>query len=424
MDSEKQDSIWMSLILESSGQGICGLDLHGKTTFANLAAARMVGLELQEIVGKSQHSLWHHTKADGTPYPHEECPIYAAYHDGCIHRKDDEVFWRKDGTCFPVEYISTPMRDESGTLVGAVVVFSDITERKLAEEKLKKSASSLLETQTVARIGNWEYDVVTNRTAWSKEMFRIFGFDPEGPSPSWPEHRRVIHPEDWGYIDTAVRTAMAAGTPYEVEFRIIQPNHDIIWACSIGKIDKNSKGEIARFYGTVQDITDRKKTEDALKKAKAFNESALNAIDDIFYVFDVSGKFLNWNSTFRHVSGYTDAELALKRPTDFFAGEDIQRITKAVERIFKEGVSKEFADFIAKDGRRIPYELHGAALKDDQGQMIGFSGTGRDLTERKRLDKELQEKVVSLEKTNKAMLGRELRMIELKDRIKELEKGR
>ena len=127
MDKTTQDAI-----LESAGEGIYGLDLEGTTTFANPAAIRMTGWSLDELLGKLQHSQIHHSKADGTPYPREACPIYAALRDGEIHQKEDEVFWRKNGTSFPVAYTSNPLLKE-GKLAGAVVIFRDITERKNRE---------------------------------------------------------------------------------------------------------------------------------------------------------------------------------------------------------------------------------------------------------------------------------------------------
>ena len=123
-------------ILESVGEGIYGVDVDGNTTFVNPAAEQMMGFSAEELIGKPQHALIHHTRADGTAYPREECHIYAAFHDGKIHREDGEVFWRKDGTSFPVEYESTPIY-ENKKIVGAVVNFRDISERKESEEKLK-----------------------------------------------------------------------------------------------------------------------------------------------------------------------------------------------------------------------------------------------------------------------------------------------
>lgn len=121
------------LILEAAGEGIYGLDHEGKTTFANPAALAMSGWTIEEMVGEYQHAMIHHSHADGTPYPRHECPIYMALRDGLVHHSDSEVFWRKDGTSFPVAYTSTPIL-EAGRPVGAVVLFQNISERKRREE--------------------------------------------------------------------------------------------------------------------------------------------------------------------------------------------------------------------------------------------------------------------------------------------------
>ena len=126
------------LILEAAGEGIYGLDCEGNTTFLNPAAATMLGWEVDALVGQPMHKLLHHTKPDGSAFPKEQCSIYAAFKDGAVHHVDDEVFWRKDGSSFPVDYTSTPIH-ENGKLAGAVVVFKDITERKQAEQELRKA---------------------------------------------------------------------------------------------------------------------------------------------------------------------------------------------------------------------------------------------------------------------------------------------
>ena len=125
-------------ILQAAGEGIYGLGVDGNCTFVNRAAAEMTGWSAEETIGTSIHYKHHHTHADGSHYPHTDCPIYKAVHDGEIHHKDDEVFWRKDGSSFPVEYTSTPIY-EDGKLAGAVVVFKDISERKRAEQKLMEA---------------------------------------------------------------------------------------------------------------------------------------------------------------------------------------------------------------------------------------------------------------------------------------------
>ena len=127
------------MVLKSAGEGIFGLDLHGRVTFVNPAASDMTGWSTQDVLGRPLHNLLHHTKSDGASYPSEECPIYAAFTTGTTHRRDDEVFWRKDGTSFPVEYTSNPIF-EDGEIVGAVVTFRDISERKALQEQLHHQA--------------------------------------------------------------------------------------------------------------------------------------------------------------------------------------------------------------------------------------------------------------------------------------------
>ena len=131
------------LILNSVGEGVYGLDTQGNTTFVNPAAASLIGWEMNDLIGKSMHAILHHSKPDGSVYPCEECHIYAAFKEGTIRRVDNEVFWRKDGTSFPVEYISTPMHNEKGELVGSVVTFRDITQRKLSESILQRTNEEL-----------------------------------------------------------------------------------------------------------------------------------------------------------------------------------------------------------------------------------------------------------------------------------------
>ena len=135
---------WMQrqnkLLLDSAGEGIYAIDAEGRTQFVNPAAAAMLGYEVPDLIGQLMHALLHHTRADGQLYPLSECPIYQSIHDGQVYSADNEVFWRKDGTSFDVEYSSTPLLEE-GQIVGALVTFQDITERR-------RSEMSLLESET------------------------------------------------------------------------------------------------------------------------------------------------------------------------------------------------------------------------------------------------------------------------------------
>ena len=130
------------LILRAAGEGIYGVNAEGITTFVNPAAERMLGWSAGELVGRDMHATVHHTHADGREYANHDCPIYAAFRDGTVHKVDTEVFWRKDGTPLYVEYTSTPIR-ERGRLLGAVIVFRDITVRRESEERLRHALAEV-----------------------------------------------------------------------------------------------------------------------------------------------------------------------------------------------------------------------------------------------------------------------------------------
>ena len=130
------------LILSSTVEGILGLNSRGVHTFINPAAAKMLGYEVEELIGRPSHSIWHHTKPDGTRYPREECPILIACREGTGCHVTDDIFWRKNGTGFSVEYNSVPIY-EYGLPAGAVVTFTDNTERRNREEEIKKALGLL-----------------------------------------------------------------------------------------------------------------------------------------------------------------------------------------------------------------------------------------------------------------------------------------
>jgi formate hydrogenlyase transcriptional activator len=146
------------LILDSASEAICGCDSEGICLFANPSAARMLGYDHPaELLGKNMHALEHHTRKDGSPYPIEECPIYMGFQKNENVHRDDEVYWRKDGTSFPVEFWSHIVIREGKTL-GAVITFIDITERKEAEAALRKSEE---QNRTLLQINN---AIITNLT--------------------------------------------------------------------------------------------------------------------------------------------------------------------------------------------------------------------------------------------------------------------
>ena len=132
------------LMLTSVGDGIYCVDTNGLCTFINPAAKRLLGRTDGDVLGQNIHYVHHHTHDDGTHYPVEECPIYAAIRDGVVHEGIQEVFWKHDGTPFPVEFTSTPIISD-GSIIGAVVVFRDISQRMETEKQLREALTEVSE---------------------------------------------------------------------------------------------------------------------------------------------------------------------------------------------------------------------------------------------------------------------------------------
>jgi len=132
-----------TLILNSVADGIYGVDDSGNSTFVNQAMEKITGWPAEEIIGKNQHELLHHTRADGSPFPACECPVYATFKDSVPRIIQDDIFWKKDGSSFPVEYASSPLKDDKGKTIGSVVIFRDVSDRKKAEEQARQHLNEL-----------------------------------------------------------------------------------------------------------------------------------------------------------------------------------------------------------------------------------------------------------------------------------------
>ena len=265
---------------------------NGLLCYMNPAGLTMMGAaDLQQIIGKQALSIVHPDSQN------EVIKRMGLVASGITVPAMEEKLIRLDGTTFDAEVIAlaTTYNDQPA---GQVVV-RDITERKRVEEKLTKSEFALKEAQQVAHIGNWDYSVLDDKPNWSEELFKIFERKPADGEPSWVEHKASIHPDDWEKTDSTVQKAIEDGSPYEAEFRIIKPDKSIKWAFTIGKAVKDANGKVYRLYGTVQDITERKRVEEALSHSHDLmnyviehNQSAIAVHDrDLKYIY-VSQRYL------------------------------------------------------------------------------------------------------------------------------------
>jgi len=141
------------LIVNSVADGIVGVDMDGRTTFANRAMNRITGWHEDDLIGARLHKVIHHTHADGNKHPANQCPVYLTYKNSVSQFIDDDVFWKKDGTSFPVEYTSTPIKNHQDETVGSVVVFRDISEQKKAEEEARQHQADLAHVARLSTMG-------------------------------------------------------------------------------------------------------------------------------------------------------------------------------------------------------------------------------------------------------------------------------
>ena len=386
-----------TLILTQAGEGIYGIDVNGNTTFANPSAASMLGYRVEDLLGRHMHDLLHHSKPDGSRYPVEECPIRAAVLDGQVHRVVDEMFWRKDGTGFPVEYVSTPIR-EADKVVGAVVVFRDITARRQAESALRASEERLELVIQGSSDGFWDGRVLPDehwsspRTPiwWSPRIKALLGYsDEEFPDvlESWTSR---LHPEDRERVFAAVTAHMERRIPYDVEYRLLTKAGDYHWFRARGQAIWNAEGRVVRMAGSLQSIMDRKRTEEAIHRSKQLLEEVANNTTAVIYVKDLDGRFLFVNRRFEELFklptgqavGRTNHEIFPRDIADAFRANDLE--------VLRQDRTIEYEEFAPQPDGLHTYISIKLPLRDQTGRPYATCGISTDITERKRIEAALR----------------------------------
>ncbi len=262
------------LILSSAGEGIFGVDLSGNVVFINDAACRMVGFAADELMGKGVHEIIHHTRANGDFYPVEECPMRRAFIEGLSSRIDDEVLWRKDGTSFPVEYSAMPV-NRGDEMIGAVISFQDVTERREAEEALRKSEEGLKNILTTAAEGFWQVDNNAVTQDVNDAMCTIMGRTKE----------EAIGVSMFEFLDdeniTIVMNQLKLrkkGESGSYDLTISRPDGSKVSTILSAAPLFDSEGVKIGSFAMVSDITDRKKSELEVIRSKGIAEDALSVV--------------------------------------------------------------------------------------------------------------------------------------------------
>lgn len=262
-------------VFDNVSVGMALVNVDGYTILANEADCQFLGYTLEELIGM------HFTEFTHPEDLAIDLELYNSLLTGEIGsyvidkryiRKDKAVVWGRLSVSL--------IKNKDGSLLYTVIVCEDITVRKQAEEALQQSEAKLAAAQRVARIGNWELDIITRKIVGSEELFRIFGFSSERKEYDYQEVLQVCFPEDRERLLQAISRAISEGKSFEIDFKAVRRDGLIIYNQARGEAVFNSQGRVIRLFGTVQDITERKQLEELLQ-SQVQKEEALNRVIQI-----------------------------------------------------------------------------------------------------------------------------------------------
>jgi len=375
---------------DSISDTVCLLDLQGTVQRCNRTFRDLVDKPFQEIIGRSCNEVLCKSSE-----PIEDCPLIRMRDSG--RREEKELSLNDRWYHVTVD----PVLDEKGNLTGAVHVMSDITERKQAEEKIRRSEESLAEAQRIAHLGNWDWNIVHNNLHWSDEEYRIFKLKPQEFEPGYKAFLDFVHPDDRELVTKAVDEALHENKPYSIDHRIVHPDGTECIVHEQAEIIFDDAGQPIRMFGTTQDITDLKRAEEeirisqeALAKERDLLNSLLDNIPDHIYHKDTESKFIRINKTTSDLLGLSDPKQAVgKTDFDFFTEEHSRQAFEDEQELIKSGkaiMAKEEKE-TWPDREDTWASTTKVPLRNPEGDIIGIIGISRDITEHKKLEEQFRQ---------------------------------
>jgi two-component system cell cycle sensor histidine kinase/response regulator CckA len=277
------------------------------------------------------------------------------------------------------------------------VVARDITERKQAEEALQASENRLRQAQQLAHVGYWDWYIDTGELRWSEEVFRIFGQDPKSFHPTVETFEATIHPADLDRFIAEREQALVSKSDVDIEHRIIRPDGVVRHVHELAQIIRNDQGVVTRVMGTVQDVTEHKQAEAALRESEEFLRQVVESSPDCIFVKDNSGRYILVNKAQAELYGTTSETLVGKTDREFvemslLGPEEAEHFMRNDREVIVHKQSKVIAEesLTLPDGTvrwfqttKVPLTLGG-----DPNYVLGVAA---DITERKQAGEALRE---------------------------------
>ncbi len=397
-------------LIEIANEGILIVNAEGRITYVNKKMAEMLVRAPDEIIGKSVLDF---TDEEGKII--FEKNMKKRRHG--IDESHEFKFISKDDTLLWTLVNSKSLFDKNGKFIGSMSMLSDITSRKEVEAKLKKtldnleeivkkrtseleiaykslkeSEKGLAEAQKMAHIGNWEWEIATDKAYWSEETYRIFERAPQELAPSFSEYLSYIHPEDRDYYCDSIKKAVN-GSTFVIEYRIILNDGEERILHLKSEFILDNKNRPVRIKGIVQDITERKKAEEKIQILANVVESSNDAIGTM----SLNGIITSWNKGGEHVYGYSREEI-LGKPISILAPPNLSEETKMLSELVKQGemIRNRETKRFRKDGKTINVSITLSPVFDMSGKLNAISFISRDISESKRAEEKLfQEKQIA-----------------------------
>jgi PAS domain S-box-containing protein len=310
-----------------------------------------------------------------------------------------------DGVIKYVHVVAHAGTDSSGDLEYVGVV-TDITERKYIDNErqalsrsLRESKARLEEAQRVAHIGHYEWNLIANRVTWSAELYRIYGLPPQEGSIDMAMVREMMHPDDREHVFGAAEEVVRSGVHAAAEHRVVCPTGELRTVQAIGTVKRDASGRAYEIFGTVQDITDRKRAEEErqalsrdLQESKAWLEEAQHVAHVGYWVWDLKANRLIWSDETYRIFGLTPQEgpIDLDKVREMIHPDDREAVFRSAEQAVSSGARAdcEHRLFRPSGEMRIVHSL-GDLKKDSSGRPYQMFGTTQDITERKSAEKAL-----------------------------------